>query len=84
MERLYEFLCQKNHSAAGRAGEAIKKSVHVLAIHPGVGHAVADMPEEYRELLIPFGDSGYVVRYRVERDEVIVLAIRPQKEAGLY
>ncbi|MDR1581181.1 MAG: type II toxin-antitoxin system RelE/ParE family toxin [Synergistaceae bacterium] len=83
LKRLYEFLRQKSPSAAGRASEVIKKSVHILADHPGIGRAVVDMPEEYRELLIPFGDSGYVLRYRIERDEVIVLAIRHQKEAGV-
>jgi plasmid stabilization system protein ParE len=81
--RLYKFLRQKSPSAAGRASEVIKKSVHILADHPSIGRAVVDMSEEYRELLIPFGDSGYVVRYRIEQNEVIVLAIRHQKEAGL-
>jgi hypothetical protein len=37
-----------------------------------------------RELLIPFGDSGYVALYRYdsEEDAVYVLAFRHQKEAG--
>jgi plasmid stabilization system protein ParE len=83
LTRLYGFLRKKSPSAAGRASEVIKKSVHILADHPGIGRAVVDMSEEYRELLIPFGDSGYVVRYRIEQNEVIVLAIRHQKEAGL-
>lgn len=35
-----------------------------------------------RELLIDFGDSGYVVLYRLEGELVTALAIRHQKEAG--
>lgn len=39
---------------------------------------------EFRELLIGFGDSGYVLLYRFEpqEDVVYVLAFRHQKEAG--
>jgi len=41
------------------------------------------MPE-LRELVIAFGDSGYVALYRHEAadDVVYVLAFRHQKEAG--
>jgi hypothetical protein len=37
-----------------------------------------------RELIIAFGDSGYVALYRHdrERDMVYVLAFRHQREAG--
>ena len=42
-----------------------------------------EMPE-LRELVIAFGDSGYVALYRHEptADAVYVLAFRHQKEAG--
>lgn len=39
------------------------------------------MPE-YRELLIDFGDSGYIALYRHVGDQVTVLALRHQREAG--
>ncbi|ERS11341.1 hypothetical protein Q668_18910 [Alcanivorax sp. PN-3] len=37
-----------------------------------------------RELVIPFGDSGYIALYRFEPadDTVYVLVFRYQKEAG--
>ena len=39
---------------------------------------------DMRELIIPFGDSGYVALYRYasETDTVYLLAFRHQKEAG--
>jgi len=40
------------------------------------------MEPEYRELLVDFGDSGYVVLYRYEPDLVTVLALRHQKDVG--
>ncbi len=37
---------------------------------------------EYRDLLIDFGDSGYVALYRHAAGQVTVLALRHQREAG--
>ena len=82
LERLRAFLRPKNPSAARRAGESIVAGVRALGAHPQMGRLVEDLPEPYREWLIDFGDSGYVARYRLEGDVVIILAIRHQKEAG--
>jgi plasmid stabilization system protein ParE len=40
------------------------------------------MPDEFREWIIDFGDSGYVARYRIAPDAVTILAVRHQKEVG--
>ncbi|CAE6939421.1 protein of unknown function [Pseudomonas marincola] len=50
---------------------------------PEVGRPLSELPE-LRELIIEFGDSGYVALYRHERedDAVYVLAFRHQKEVG--
>ncbi len=45
-------------------------------------HATADLVEAFREWIIDFGDSGYVARYRLDADAIVVLAVRHQKEAG--
>jgi plasmid stabilization system protein ParE len=42
------------------------------------------MPDALREWVIDFGDSGYVARYRLDPDEVVILAARHQREAGYY
>tara|TARA_B100000378_G_scaffold13978_1_gene11431 strand:- start:750 stop:905 length:156 start_codon:yes stop_codon:yes gene_type:complete len=49
---------------------------------PHIGRLVEDLPAEYRDWMIDHGDSGYVARYRIDGDVVVVLAIRHQKEAG--
>jgi len=82
LKRLREFLRPKSADAARRAGEAIRQGVKVLGAHPRLGRVVEDLPEEFREWLIDFGDSGYVVRYRLDEESVTILAIRHQKEAG--
>ncbi len=48
-----------------------------------IGRPLPDQPD-LRELVIPFGDSGYVALYRHQpaADAVYLLAFRHQKEAG--
>lgn len=81
LQRLRDFLTPKNPSAARRAGEAILTGVRTLGLHPHMGRLVEDLPEQYREWLIEFGESGYVVRYRLDANTVTILAVRHQKEA---
>jgi plasmid stabilization system protein ParE len=82
LQRLRDFPRPKSADAARRAGEAIRQGVQILGAHPHLGRMVDDLPEEFREWLIDFGDSGYVVRYRVDEADVTILAIRHQKELG--
>jgi plasmid stabilization system protein ParE len=82
VQRLYRFLLPKNPDAAKRAVRAIRQGVRVLEQQPGVGRPIDDMPEEFREWIIDFGGSGYLARYRIDQDVVIILAVRHQREAG--
>jgi plasmid stabilization system protein ParE len=67
LQRLREFLRPKNPVAAKRAAQAITQGVSALGSQPWP---------------IDFGDSGYIARYRIEGDKVVILAIRHQKESG--
>lgn len=82
VQRMYRFLVMKNPAAAQRAVTAIREGVDILAGHPQVGRVVEDMEEAFRDWPIPFGDSGYVVRYRFDGDQVTILTVRHQREAG--
>lgn len=82
LERLREFLRPKNPAAAERAAKAIIQGIQELGKFPHIGRPIDDLPEEYRDWLIDFGDSGYIARYRLDGDAVVVLAIRHQREAG--
>jgi plasmid stabilization system protein ParE len=83
MERCRRFLTAKAPQAARRAGLAIEQQLLRLETAPDMGRPYPEMPE-LRELIIAFGDSGYVALYRHEPadDAVYVLAFRHQKEAG--
>jgi plasmid stabilization system protein ParE len=57
--------------------------MRVVAEHPGAGRPVERMDPGFREWLIGFGDSGYVVLYRLDGDKAVVLAVRNQKVTDL-
>ena len=82
VQRVYRFLAPKNLDAAKRAVKAIRLGVRVLEQQPGMGRPVEDMDYEFRDWIIDFGDTGYVARYRVDQQSVIILAVRHQKEVG--
>ena len=54
----------------------------MLESYPEIGRPVDEMPTEFREWFIPFGNSSYVVLYRRDGDAVVLLAIRHSREAG--
>lgn len=84
IQRLYRFIAPKNPSAATRAVRAIREGMHIVVEHPEAGKPMENMAPEYREWLIGFGDSGYVAVYRLEGDLAVVLAVRHQREAGVF
>lgn len=83
LERCRRFLADRSPEAARRAGQAIQRQFRSLEEAPEIGRPLPHDPE-LRELIIGFGDSGYVALYRYTPDEgaVYVLAVRHQKEAG--
>jgi plasmid stabilization system protein ParE len=79
--RAFQFLRDKNPAAAVHAAAAISSAVDNLAAHPLVGRRIEG---ELRELIISYGQTGYIALYRflIARDEVRILAIRHQRELG--
>jgi plasmid stabilization system protein ParE len=77
----FEFLLADNPPAALGAADAIQSAVENLGAHPLVGRRIEG---DLRELVISFGETGYIALYRfiVQLDEVRVLALRHQREIG--
>ncbi len=82
VERLHDFLKDRNPLAARRAVRAIREGLGLLADQPQVGRPVENMEPEFREWLISFGDSGYVALYHFDGENAVILAVRHQREAG--
>jgi plasmid stabilization system protein ParE len=84
LERLADFLVKdapKAAVAAVAAIDVIRDGIEILGRHPLIGR---QCEVRLRELLISYGNSGYVALYSHEQrqDVVLVLAIRHQREAG--
>ena len=81
LERLADFLVERDVVSALPTFEIVEEAVQVLRNHPLIGR-----PVEYglRELVISRGRTGYVALYTYEADSdvVLLLAIRHQREAG--
>lgn len=81
IERAFQFLRDKNPAAALDAVIAIQSAVDNLAAHPLTGRRIEG---EVRELVISYGQTGYIALYRfvVPQNEVRILTIRHQRELG--
>jgi plasmid stabilization system protein ParE len=81
LDRLADFLIKKAPQAAVASIDVIRDGIEILERHPFVGRSCE---EGLRELLISYGESGYVALYSYEQreDVVLVLAIHHQREAG--
>ncbi|KAA9131597.1 type II toxin-antitoxin system RelE/ParE family toxin [Marinihelvus fidelis] len=79
LQRSISFLADDNPGAATRAAAAIRSAVDLLGAHPLIGH---EREHGLRELVISYGQSGYIAlyRFRPHAEEVRVLAIRHQHE----
>ena len=81
IERLTDCLLAMDLKAAVETVEILFDAIAHLARHPLVGRIVE---HGLRELVISRGRTGYVALYRFDaaHDQVIVLAIRHQRELG--
>ncbi|MDP3874584.1 MAG: type II toxin-antitoxin system RelE/ParE family toxin [Methyloversatilis sp.] len=82
--RLYQFMLERDGAdlaLAERALDAIRKAFRSLEFMPfSFRKATSDNPF-LREIVIPFGASGYVALYEIENDETVtILAVRHQRE----
>ena len=82
MDRLHDFLASKNKGAAQRAVRAIRLAVKTLRLHPEIGRPVEGELVELREWVVEFGQGSYVVLYRTDGDEVVLLGVRHRREDG--
>ena len=80
--RLHDFLVSKSRDAARRSIQTIRQGVQALGKHPEIGRPVDELPPEFREWTIEFGQGAYVVLYRYDGKQVVILAVRHGCEAG--
>ena len=82
VSRPHSFLLSKSPDAASRAVRTIRQGVRLLGQHPEIGRPVEELPPEFREWVIEFGQGAYVALYRYDGRQIVILAVRHGREAG--
>ena len=85
MARLHAFVAPKSREAAQQAVRAIRGGVRELSRYPEIGRPVEEMPPEFREWIVEFGQGAYVALYHFDGVQVVVVvvvAVRHGREAG--
>ncbi len=87
LERLYEFLLEFDIHTAERTLKAIENGLSFLSQSPFSCRKAAEGAHGplLRELIIPFGASGYLALFEIEdASTVTVLALRHQREDDFH
>ncbi len=85
--RLFDFLLEQDVATAAKAETAIYKALELLEIFPfSCRKADDETPHTLlRELLIPFGSTGYVALFKIENDQTVTItAVRHQREEDYH
>ena len=86
LKRLQAFLIEKDPTAAARAVDAIETSFELLEYSPFSCRKAwpGDRPL-LRELVIPFGNAGYVALFEIDSpNHVTIIAVRHQREEDYH
>lgn len=81
--RLFDHLAEQDLAAAARAQSAIAKGMAFLELFPfSCRKALGSSADPLlREMIIPFGNTGYVALFKIEDAETVtILAMRHQRE----
>lgn len=85
IKRLHAFLLKRDLAAAEKATETIIRTIEGLADFPFAARKAPGGNSFLRELIIPFGASGYVALFEIEdQHTVTILAVRHQREDDYY
>ncbi len=76
--RLREFIQSKNPRAAKRSSEKIIKAATLILANPAIGTRLEGR-EDY-ELFTPFGKKGYILRYQIIDEKIVILKIWHTRE----
>ena len=74
LERVREFLDINNPEAAKRALRTIFAALERVEEFPALGRPTEDA--DIRQIVIPFGAAGYIVRYAILQDDGELLVLR--------
>ena len=80
IQRLHQFLAEVNPEAAKRAIRVIQEGTRRLIRTPELGRPMED-DSDRRELFLPFGGNAYVLRYRLDKNLIVIIRVWHGREA---
>ena len=85
IKTLYQFLLNQDVEAAKRAFNAISKITEFLQEFPFSCRKADEQNPFLREVIIPFGSSGYVALFEIENNNTVtILAVRHQRDIDYH
>ncbi len=85
LQRLFDFLAERDMKAARRARATIAKGIEFLRAFPFSCRKASPEHPLLRELIISFGANGYVALFEIEDSQTVtVLAMRHQREEDFF
>ncbi len=78
-QRLYDFLLNQDPGAAGHAMDTLLGGADRLAEMPEIGRPMGDDTGR-RELYLPFGAGAYVLRYKIDDENVVIIRVWHSRE----
>lgn len=82
LKRINAFLAEKNPDAASRALNTIVNATKNLQDYPELGKPY-ESDIAFRELFVPFGARGYMIHYRLNMDDVVIVQVWHAREERL-
>lgn len=76
--RLRDFIEPHNPKAARRSSEKIRKATKLILDNPAIGTKIEG--REDRELFTAFGQGGYILRYQIIAQKIVILKIWHTRE----
>jgi plasmid stabilization system protein ParE len=83
LNHIKSFYAQRDPKIGDRAVDEIEAALLVLLSHPEIGRPFEGSALR-RELVIPFGSSGFISLYEIDKaeDRIVIVALRHQREDG--
>lgn len=85
--RLYDFLLDIDQGLAAQAIDTIDSAISAMLRHPYICRTAANeaFGRYWRELIVNFGSSGYLVLFEIiDEETLLILAVKHQRESDYH
>jgi plasmid stabilization system protein ParE len=85
--RLYDFLVLTDTALAERAIDTIDSAISAMRHHPYICRKAANgaLGRYWRELIVDFGSSGYLVLFEIiDEETLLIVAVKHQRESDYH